>query len=204
MKRALIVVDLQNDFAEGGALGVDGGRKVAESVTTLLSTRRDDYALIVATRDWHDPDSDNGGHFAQEPDFLDTWPTHCVRGTDGAEYIDEFDMSLVDAHFVKGMGTPSYSGFEAVSCENPGVLLDRYLGEQNIGEADVVGLAADYCVKATALDAAAQGYRSRVLTDLTAAVHPDGWGDLVTELETGGVQVVEESDSSAKDGVVRS
>ncbi|MCR2828585.1 isochorismatase family protein, partial [Microbacterium sp. zg.Y909] len=86
MGKALFIVDVQNDFTEGGALGVAGGDAVAVAISRHLAASADQYALIVASRDWHDADGDNGGHFAAgEPDFVDTWPVHCVAGTEGAE-----------------------------------------------------------------------------------------------------------------------
>lgn len=192
MGKALIVVDVQNDFAEGGALGVGGGRSVAHAINHYLTNHREQYQLVVASRDWHDPDSDNGGHFAAEPDFVDTWPPHCVRGTVGAEYVDALDTSLVGVHLVKGMGTPSYSAFEAVREDDHTATLDAVLAEHGVTEVEVVGLATDYCVRATALDAVSAGYRTTLLSDLSAAVHPQNWASLRTELTAAGVTVISE------------
>lgn len=170
MKTALIIVDVQNDFCEGGALAVAGGKAVAEAITEHLT--RTSYDLVVATRDWHDPDNDNGGHFADEPDFVDTWPAHCVQGTYGAQYADELTLAPVQVHIVKGMGEPAYSGFQGVL---PGARtsLKDVLTEHDITHVEVVGIATDYCVSATALDAQAEGFITRVLVDLTAPIHSD-------------------------------
>ena len=150
---ALLIVDVQNDFAEGGALGVSGGTAVARGVTDLLRTHRDDYALVVASRDWHDADSDNGGHFALtgEPDFTTTWPVHCVAETHGAAYHPDFDTAAVDVEIYKGRGEPAYSAFEGATAD--GVPLADVLRDNAIDTVEVVGLATDYCVRASALDA---------------------------------------------------
>jgi nicotinamidase/pyrazinamidase len=111
--RGLLIVDVQNDFTEGGALGVDGGTDVARGITQYLARHRGDYGVVIASRDWHDAEGDNGGHFAleSEPNFVDTWPVHCVAGTFGAEYHPELDISQVDVHVKKGQGEPAYSKF---------------------------------------------------------------------------------------------
>ena len=114
MTRALFIVDVQNDFTEHGALGVDGGDAVAERITAFLAAHADEYEIVVASRDWHEGDSDNGGHFSAEPDFIDTWPPHCVADTDGAAYDEGFDTSAVTHHLKKGQGRPAYSLFEGV------------------------------------------------------------------------------------------
>ena len=119
MTRALLIVDVQNDFTEGGALGVAGGDAVAEAVTAHLAAHAGEYALIVASRDWHDAGSDNGGHIALEgtPDFVDSWPVHCVAGTSGADYDPGLDTTAVTHHVKKGQGVPAYSLFEGTTDE---------------------------------------------------------------------------------------
>ena len=109
MTRALFIIDVQNDVTEGGALGVDGGAAVAAGITRLLQQHRGEYALVAASRDWHSGENDNGGHFAvdAEPDFVETWPAHCVEGTEGAEYHPDLDTAAVDVHIRKGQGVPS-------------------------------------------------------------------------------------------------
>src|SRR3546814_3121748 len=98
MSKALFIVDVQNDFTERGALGVEGGDAVAERISRFLDRHAGDYDIVVASRDWHDGDNDNGGHFSDHPDFIDTWPVHCVGGTYGAEYDEVFDTSRVTHH----------------------------------------------------------------------------------------------------------
>lgn len=190
MKRALIVVDLQNDFAEGGALAVTGGTDVARAVTDHLAAHPSWYDLVVTTRDFHSPDNDNGGHFADNPDFVDTWPVHCVQNTRGARFIPEFDIGPADLHIIKGMGRPDYSGFQGVNVNDEETSLEAALDARGITHVDVVGLATDYCVKATALSAADLNYRTRVLADLSAAVTPSTWPEVLTELTTAGVEVL--------------
>src|SRR5690606_16703945 len=103
MSKALFIVDVQNDFTEGGALGVEGGDAVAAAITRYVAEHAGDYEIIVASRDWHDAEGGNGGHFAEgEPDFVDTWPPHCVAGTEGAEYDPNLDVSAVTHHVKKG------------------------------------------------------------------------------------------------------
>lgn len=168
----MLIVDVQNDFTEGGALAVAGGGSVARRITEHLRGT-EEYALVVASRDWHDGDSDNGGHFAaagEDPDFATTWPVHCVRGTEGAEYHPELDVDRIDVHVRKGMGEPAYSAFEGETTD--GRLLRDVLADRGVDELDVAGLATDYCVRASVLDALAAGVRVRILPDLVAGVAP--------------------------------
>lgn len=184
--RGLLIVDIQNDFTEGGALGVTGGAQVARDVTAYLAAHADDYDLVLASRDWHDADNDNGGHFAVEgePNFVDTWPVHCLAGTDGAEYHADLDTSHVDIHIKKGQGEPSYSMFEGVS--DNGETVADILTSHGITEVDVVGIATDHCVRASALDALSTGQKVTILTDLIAAVAPDTGEKALEELTTRG------------------
>ncbi len=173
MARALLVVDVQNDFTEGGALGVAGGAALAERVTAFLGRHADEYDLIVGSRDWHHGDDDNGGHFAGAagPDFVDTWPVHCVGGTAGAEYHPALDTSVVDVHVFKGQGRPDYSAFQAVT--EDGTALPDLLAERRVTTVDIVGIATDHCVRASALDAREAGLDVAVYEDLVAGVDPD-------------------------------
>ncbi len=185
MSAALFIVDVQNDFTERGALGVVGGDEVAARITRFLAAHAGDYEVIVASRDWHDADNDNGGHFAAgEPDFIDNWPVHCVADTFGAEYDDGFDTSAVTHHLKKGQGKPAYSLFEAVA--DDGVTAAQILEQHGIIDIDVVGLATDYCVRASALDAIAHGRRVRVFTDLVAGVHPESSEKSLAEIAHAG------------------
>ena len=192
MTRALLIVDVQKDFTEGGALGVAGGTAVAEGVTELLrdAAHRDRYALVAASRDWHDPDSSNGGHFAppgETPDFAGTWPVHCVGGTDGAAYHPALDIGLVDVHVRKGMGEPAYSAFEGVAGDGRG--LAAVLADAGVTHLDIVGIATDYCVRASALDALALGIEVRVLTDLIAGVAQESSVAALKELVAAGAEL---------------
>ena len=187
--RGLLIVDVQNDFTEGGALGVEGGTRVARDVSSYLADHHSDYAVVIASRDWHDADSDNGGHFATsaEPNFVDTWPVHCVAGTFGAEYHPELDLQHVGVHVKKGMGEPSYSMFEGVTDDGDTVaaVLDNY----GVTEVDVVGIATDHCVRASALDALGVGQKVTVLTDMIAAVTPDTGKAALDELASKGARI---------------
>lgn len=190
MTKALFIIDVQNDFTEGGALGVDGGAAVAAGVTDYLAEHRDEYELVVASRDWHDGDSDNGGHFARDaaPDFVDTWPVHCVAGTPGAEYHPALDVTGVDVHIRKGQGEPAYSIFEGTDEAGRGIA--DLLAERGITEVDVVGIATDYCVRQSALDALEHGQRVRVLTGLVAGVAPESSEAALAELGHAGAEIV--------------
>jgi nicotinamidase/pyrazinamidase len=191
MGRALFIVDVQNDFTEGGALGVEGGAAVAEGVTAWLREHAEEYDLIVASRDWHDGDNDNGGHFATgaEPDFVDSWPVHCVAGTPGAEYHPALDTSRVTHHIHKGQGVPAYSLFEGRT--ETGETVHELLDERGIHEVDVAGIATDYCVRASALDALEHGQHVRVLTRLVAGVAPTSSEAALAELAHAGAELVD-------------
>jgi nicotinamidase/pyrazinamidase len=179
--RALIVVDVQNDFCEGGSLAVAGGLDIAEQITDYLRDSADDYAVIAFTKDWHDPKSHNGGHFAEhghEPDYVNTWPAHCIATSEGSDFAPPLNQFYWDHAvgkwplFHKGQGEPAYSGFQGSLGD--GSDLDAYLSDRGITEVHVVGIAADYCVRATALDAIDYGYRTEVLADLTVGIARDG------------------------------
>ena len=198
-RRALIVVDVQNDFCEGGSMGVAGGAEVAyrigqrlhEWAETPALQRADvsDYAVIVATQDHH---IDPGAHFSNEPDFVDSWPPHCVAGTDGAAFHPNLDPQPFDAVFTKGEHDAAYSGFEGTTPGRPGhpaAGLADWLRRHEIDSVDVCGIATDYCVKATALDAAHEGFTTTVLLDLTAAVAPDRLDETYSAFKDAGVDV---------------
>ena len=183
MTRALIVVDVQNDFCEGGSLAVAGGAAVAEAITEHVRTSGSEYAHVVATRDHH---VDPGGHFAEQPDFLDTWPAHCVVGTGGVELHPALDRDPIEAVFDKGEYAAAYSGFEGSA---DGVPLAEWLRERGVDAVDVVGIATDHCVRATALDAIAQGFATRVLLPLTAGVAEGTTEAALDQLRTAGVEL---------------
>ncbi|GAA1573725.1 isochorismatase family protein [Streptomyces globosus] len=191
MHRALIVVDVQNDFCEGGSLAVAGGAGVAAAITELIGQSTAVYRHVVATRDHH---VDPGAHFAAppaEPDYENSWPVHCVAGTEGVGFHPNFAPAVasgaVSAVFSKGAYEAAYSGFEGAD-EN-GTPLADWLREREVGEVDVVGIATDHCVRATALDAARAGLRTRVLLDLTAGVAPHTTDRALEELREAGVEL---------------
>ena len=189
--RALLIVDVQNDFVEGGSLGVDGGRAVAARISDHLAAHAGDYALVVASRDWHDAGSSNGGHFhepGQEPDFSTTWPAHCVSTDSGSDYAPGLDTSRITHHVRKGMGVPAYSAFEGVL--DDGRPLADLLREHDVTELDVVGIATDYCVRASTLDARAHGFVVRVLDGMHAGVAPDTSAAAVVEMTAAGAEMV--------------
>ena len=185
-KSALVIVDLQNDFCEGGSLGVDGGAEVARRVSAYVDEHGDDYELVVASRDYH---VEPGGHFSDEPDFRDSWPAHCVVGTPGAELHPGFEVDRIDDVFSKGTYSAAYSAFEAV--DDDGRTLEQVLLEGGIEVVDLVGLATDYCVRSTTLDAMRAGFKARVLTDMVAGVNRDTTAAAVDEMAAAGVELVE-------------
>ncbi|MFE3460189.1 isochorismatase family protein [Nocardiopsis aegyptia] len=184
MMRALIVVDVQNDFCEGGSLAVAGGAATAAAVTDHARDNAQDYGVVVATRDHH---IDPGPHFSTEPDYVRSWPVHCQAGTVGAEFHPGFDASLADTVFSKGQYSDGYSGFEGTA--DDGTALADWLRERDVDEVDVVGIATDHCVRATALDAAAEGFRTRVLLDLTAGVGAATVESALEQLRGAGVEL---------------
>jgi len=173
--RALIIVDVQPTFCEGGALAVAGGNAVAERVAAYATAHREDYRLIVTTQDWH---IEPGAHFSAAPDYVDTWPPHGVAGSAEAELHPALAGLGLDAQVKKGQYAAAYSGFEGVT--DDGASLDQVLAAGGITALDVVGLAESHCVKDTALDGLHRGYAVRVLTDLTEPDHP---GSVVDDLE---------------------
>jgi nicotinamidase/pyrazinamidase len=194
MTRALFIIDVQNDFTEGGALGVDGGAAVAAGITAYLAQNPHRYDQVFASRDWHNAEGDNGGHFARgnsgepdAPDFVTTWPVHCVAGTTGADYHPALDTSAVTVGVRKGQGRPAYSIFEGVT--DDGEPLRQKLDELGVEDIDVVGIATDYCVLASALDAVASGRRVRVLDDLVAGVATESSALALERLAAAGVRV---------------
>jgi nicotinamidase/pyrazinamidase len=163
VSRALIIVDVQNDFCEGGSLGVTGGADVAAGISSVLRSGTWDH--VVATKDYH---IDPGAHFSEHPDYLDTWPPHCVVGTGGADFHPNLVTDKVEAIFHKGEHKAAYSGFEGRT--TAGESLADWLRERDVTSVDVVGIATDHCVRATALDSVAAGFDTTVLLDLTAGV----------------------------------
>ena len=204
MAKALIIVDVQNDFCAGGALATDRGAKVASLISEYVEDNHHRYEAVVATQDWH---IDPGAHFSDTPDFVDSWPVHCVANTEGAEIHPNLDTDYIEAYFRKGRYEAAYSGFEGLQApeesvmtgeHEPGATLDDegpktpladWLDEHEIQDVDIVGIATDYCVLATAKDAVDAGYETRVLIDLTAPVHEDKLDEVIAEMEDEGMTV---------------
>jgi nicotinamidase/pyrazinamidase len=186
--RALIIVDVQNDFCEGGSLAVTGGAAVARAISEhVASDGADggrDYGHVVATKDFH---IDPGAHFSDHPDYAATWPPHCVAGTSGSDFHPNLDTGPVEAVFRKGAHAAAYSGFEGA--DEAGTPLADWLRARDVDEVDVVGIATDYCVRATAADAARAGFSTRVLLNLTAGVAPDSTALAIEDLRAANVEL---------------
>ncbi|WP_420178397.1 isochorismatase family protein [Paenarthrobacter sp. TA1.8] len=205
MSRALIIVDVQNDFCEGGTLAVEGGAAVAGAITEYVDANQQHFDHIVATQDWH---IEPGDHFSEAPDMVDSWPPHCRARSKGAELHEDLDPEYIQAYFRKGQFTAAYSGFEGVLApeddvptgdlkagtavaevlDEDAIGLDDWLQSHDVEEVVVVGLATDYCVKATALDAVQAGYTTTVIAELTAGIAEDLSG-AYDEMEAAGVEV---------------
>ncbi len=191
MTKALLIVDVQNDFCEGGSLAVNGGAAVARKITDFLRAHPSEYDLVLASRDWHDGDNNNGGHFANQgetPDFVNSWPVHCVAETHGAEYHPNLDTSLIQVHVEKGMGEPSYSAFEGVTRD--GRSLSEVLESASVDHLDIAGIATDYCVLASALDALGEQLKVRVLSELCAGISAETTAAAVAKMQAAGCAVV--------------
>ncbi|MCI3221150.1 isochorismatase family protein [Streptomyces sp. NP-1717] len=187
MSRGLIVVDVQNDFCEGGSVPVSGGARIATAIAGLVDRRADhDYAYVVATRDHH---IDPGGHFSEHPDFQESFPVHCVAGQAGGEFHPNLAPALpkIDAVFFKGAHSASKSGFEGA--DDRGTSLAEWLRARGVDEVDVVGIATDHCVRATALDAVAAGFGARVLLDYAVGVAAHTSAAAVDDFHQAGVTV---------------
>jgi nicotinamidase/pyrazinamidase len=189
MKTGLIVVDVQNDFCEGGSLAVQGGSGVAERIAQHLNYHYPD--CLIFTKDWH---IQPGAHFSEEPDFVDTWPEHCRAGTVGSELHEAVrDASTLKPVFYKGMWSAAYSGFEGLMYDRNHltkfVTLETFLRDEGIRRVQVCGLALDYCVKATAVDSARLGFPTQVLSHLTAPVSREGGDRAIEEMVAAGVSI---------------
>lgn len=182
MSRALIIVDVQNDFCEGGSLAVAGGAEVAAAISRALEAGADEWDHVVATRDHH---VDPGTHFSAEPDYVGTWPVHCVAGTAGAQLHPNLRTDRIEAIFDKGAYAAAYSGFEGTTADGEG--LAGWLRRHEVDAVDVVGIATDHCVRATALDAAQEGFATTVLLGLTAGVAPTTTQAALEQLGVAGV-----------------
>lgn len=183
-KTALLVVDVQRDFCEGGSLAVDGGAHVAGAINEFVHNHDSDFDLIVATKDWH---IDPGTHFSETPDFKDSWPVHCVAESEGAKFHPNFAYSP-NRIFYKGQYAAAYSGFEGRT--SAGSSLEHYLRWHGITDVVIVGIAFDFCVAATALDAVRLRFNTTVWADLTASVHPDKDEETTAALQSAGIKVL--------------
>ena len=182
--RALIIVDMQKDFCEGGSIPVSGGHALARSINDYLAGQTG-YDHVVATKDFH---IDPGDHFSDDPDFASSWPPHCRAGSPGAEFDSDLDTARIDAIFRKGAYAAAYSGFEGVD-ESGTALLD-WLRQRHVEEVDVIGVATDHCVRHTARDAARAGLTTRVLLDLTAGVSADSVDQALSEMRTASIELI--------------
>lgn len=210
---ALIIVDVQQDFCEGGSLAIDGGAETAALITEYINQCGEKYHVIATTRDWH---IDPGPHFNAEPDYENSWPVHCVAGTPGAELHQNLDPEFIEAEFLKGQYNDGYSGFDGVLGEpdmvrsqdgtagpygataaaaaastSTSMTMDDWLRDHEVERLTVVGLATDHCVRATAIDASDAGYEVRVLTNLTAGVAEGSIDVALDEMEDAGVMLSE-------------
>jgi len=205
MSRALIIVDVQNDFCEGGTLAVTGGAAVAGAISEYVDANQQHFDHILATQDWH---IEPGDHFSEDPDMVNSWPPHCRARSKGAELHEDLDPEYIQAYFRKGQYTAAYSGFEGVLApeddvptgdlkagttpaevlDEDAIGLDDWLQSHDVEDVVVVGLATDYCVKATALDAVQAGYNTTVIADLTAGIAED-LSDAFDDMEAAGVDV---------------
>lgn len=183
MARALIIVDVQNDFCEGGSMAVAGGAALAADISTYVADNSRQWGHVVATRDYH---IDPGRHFSLEPDFVDSWPPHCVVGTDGARFHPDLNVQP-EAIFDKGAYSAAYSGFEGSAGETS---LAAWLRDRDVDAVDVVGIATDHCVRATAVDAAAEGFDTSVLLDFTAGVAQPTVDKAMEQMRGSGVRLV--------------
>jgi nicotinamidase/pyrazinamidase len=185
VSRALVIVDVQNDFCEGGSLAVSGGAEAARAISGYLAgPDRGRYAHVVATQDYH---VDPGAHFSAAPDFVGTWPPHCVAGTPGADFHPSLDPGAFEAVFRKGAHSAAYSGFEGADAD--GTPLAAWLRDRDVAALDIAGIATDHCVRATATDAATAGFETRVLLGLSAGVAADTTKAALEEMRTAGVEL---------------
>ncbi len=191
-RRALIVVDVQPTFCEGGELPVQGGNAVALAIAEFATTNRNHYMLLVSTQDWH---IDPGEHFATppaQPDFVDSWPPHGLPGTANAELHPALATLALDHQVKKGQYSAGYSGFDGSTGDD--IDLRTALAAAHITDVDVVGIAESHCVLHTALDAVANGLHTRVLTDLTVPVDAEQGRAARERMAAAGVELIPSSD----------
>ena len=190
MTKALLVIDVQVDFCEGGVLACDGGAITAKRITEHLEINKGDYDYVIASRDWHKANDANDGHFAvknESPDFKTSWPEHCVENELGSQYHANLDTSLIDIHIKKGQGANGYSIFEGV--DDSGTSFPNLVTDLQITQVDVVGIATDYCVLASSMDAKKFGLVVRVITGLTAGVSQGSTENAIDDMVDEGIEV---------------
>jgi nicotinamidase/pyrazinamidase len=185
--RALIIVDVQNDFCAGGSLAVGGAAALVPAINDHLAARPR-YAHVVATKDFH---IDPGDHFSDQPDYSSSWPPHCIAGSPGADFYPGLDTGAIEAVFRKGAYTAGYSGFDGV--DGNGTPLLEWLLRRGVDGVDIVGIATDHCVRRTAEDAVRAGLATRVLVDLTAAVAAGSAERALAEMRAAGIELVRSS-----------
>ena len=190
MTKALLVIDVQVDFCEGGVLACAGGAVTAKRITEHLESNKGAYEYVIASRDWHKANDANGGHFAakdESPDFKTSWPEHCVEDELGSQYHANLDTSLIDIHIKKGQGANGYSIFEGV--DDSGTSFHDLVTELQITQVDVVGIATDYCVLASSMDAKKFGLVVRVITGLTAGDSQGSTENAIDDMVDEGIEV---------------
>jgi nicotinamidase/pyrazinamidase len=189
MRNGLLVIDLQNDFLEGGSVPVPGGTQIAAQVARHIRHFRSEYSFVVATRDVHEDPPD---HFADKPDYINTWPKHGLVGTQGATLCTPiFNLvreKIIQVVLDKGRHAGAVSAFEAQDLR--GHLLVDVLREQRVDHIDVCGLITEYCVRASALDARKHEFQVRVLVNLCGAASPDNALRAYEDMKTAGCQLM--------------
>lgn len=201
MSKALLIVDVQSTFCEGGELAVEGGNAVAERIARFVNAHRGEYAYIATTQDWH---IEPGFHWAADPNFVDTWPVHGKAGTVIANLHPAIARLGIEHHFKKGQYSSAYSGFEGIEDNTDriptreeveadaaaGKTLVNALKAAGVTHVDIVGLAQSHCVKETALDARTLGFEVRVFKDMTAPVSEELGVAACCEMMQAGVMLV--------------
>lgn len=182
--RALVIVDVQNDFCPGDSLATARGDAVAADIAEFVATHRDEYNFVVTTQDWH---IQPGTHFSAAPDFISTWPPHCVADSHGAQLHEALAGTPTDAAFFKGQYTAAYSGFEGFT--NDGTSFSNWMRNHQVDAIDIVGIATDYCVRATTLDGLKEGLKVRVFSNLCSPVAETTGEAALEEIATAGAEV---------------
>lgn len=182
MKKALIIVDVQNDFIEGGSLAVEGGYGLSKKIADLAkSGALDKYDLVITTQDWH---IEPGSHFNENPDYINSWPVHCVADTFGSNIVKTLAEALeniTDHTIIKGMYSDDYSGFDGEE-KGTGRLLEDILKESQIEEVYIIGLATDFCVSASALASSKLDFKTYVIVDLVEGINSEKINETFTKI----------------------